>query len=123
MKIPCPEHGAHFGDEIAPIMDCEILWKRWNLQDLPVLSKRDFLDWLIQIPADKIFMETGWGIGMSYFGEYIGAEKALANDPAYQDMSEEQRRELQRTEMKNQYDHKFQYKTEPERKPWWKRKK
>ena len=85
-------------------MECMVIWRRWNMQDLPVTARREFLDWYIDIPSDKIFIETGWGIGIGVNAEYIGYENALASTQAYEDMSDEERREWQRESLKKQYD-------------------
>lgn len=103
MKIPCPEHGAHFGDETAEIIACDTVWQRWNLDKLDYAHREELLTWLVEIPSDKIFIETGWGIGIGLFGEYIGYDKALAGNKEYEDMSEEQRRAWQKNDMLAKY--------------------
>lgn len=103
MKIPCPEHGAHFGDEIEDIVRCQIVWKRWKLEQLPLASRRELAEWYCSIPADKIFIETGWGVGVGLFGEYIGYDKALASNKEYEDMSDDERREWQRESIRKRY--------------------
>ena len=103
MKIPCPQHGAHFGDEIDEIVSCNFVWARWNLAALPEPNRRELAEWYTDIPSDKIFIETGWGIGVGLNGEYIGYENAFANQPGYEEMSEEERRQYQKDMIKKQY--------------------
>jgi hypothetical protein len=104
MKIPCPEHGAHFGDEIQGIIECPSVWIRWGLQSLPIENRLELAEWFVTIPSDKIFIETGWGVSVGISGEYIGYDRALANNAEYASMDDEQRRELQRVEIKKQYE-------------------
>ena len=103
MKIPCPTHGAHFGDEIDDIVGCPDVWIRWNLRDLPEENRRELTEWYVKIPSDKIFIETGWGVGVGLHGDYIGYENALASSTEYLNMTDEQRRDYQRDNIKQAY--------------------
>lgn len=101
MKVQCPEHGAHFGDEVGDITSCTWFWAQWGLKDLPGIAKQELAEWLVELPADKIFIETGWGIGFLLNGEYLGYENSFAQSlPGYSDWSEDERREYQRSSIK-----------------------
>lgn len=121
IKLPCYIHGAHFGDEIDDIVACDYVWGAWNLKELPEDSRRDLAEWVVQIPADKVYLDTGWGCSIELLGYYFGPEKNLARSPEYEAMSETERRDLQRQVIKEEYDRQFSFKKEKKRRRLWKR--
>ena len=96
MKIPCPTHGAHFGDEPADLAQCDWYWKTFKLENLPLQAKLDMAQWIMQMPSDKIWLETGWGINVYPTGQFIGNIGLKDSIPDYEGWTDEQRREYQR---------------------------
>jgi len=107
MKLPCRSCGIHFpGDYEVTLGDTCFFWEDRGLSNLPEPEKRLLWDWMFTMPADRIWLETTFVLGLNVVDRKMTIVEKAKNSwhriiKGYNKMSEAERQAAQKKYFNN----------------------